>query len=112
MLLEQGGEPWVVLGDMGELGGDGARWHAEAGRQCRAAGVKRLFALGPLAAEAAAGFGEGARSFTDCDSLIRAVETDLTQQVAMLVKGSRRMGMERVVAALTGPGAATPNTET
>ena len=112
VLLEQGGEPWLVLGDMGELGDDGARWHAEAGRQCRAAGVKRLFTLGPLAAEAAEGFGEGARSFTDCDSLIRAVETDLTQEVALLVKGSRRMGMERVVAALTGPGAATRNTET
>ncbi len=111
VLLEQAGEPWLVLGDMGELGDEGPRWHAGAGRQCREAGVKRLFALGALAAEAAKGFGEGARSFTDCDTLIRVLQRELRPDVAVLVKGSRLMGMERVVAALTGPSAATRTTE-
>ncbi|MDZ7810393.1 MAG: cyanophycin synthetase [Arhodomonas sp.] len=39
---------WVVLGDMGELGAEGPRLHREAGAYMRAAGMERLFTLGPL----------------------------------------------------------------
>ncbi|WP_440996891.1 UDP-N-acetylmuramoyl-tripeptide--D-alanyl-D-alanine ligase [Arhodomonas sp. SL1] len=91
---------WVVLGDMGELGAEGARLHREAGAYMRAAGVERLFTLGPLAAEAAHGFGEGAASFTELDALVAALDSSLRPGVRVLVKGSRSAAMERVVAAL------------
>ncbi len=54
-------EGWLVLGDMRELGPDAEALHAQAGIRARAAGLKRLYALGPLSAAAAAAFGEGGR---------------------------------------------------
>ncbi|QIT56282.1 UDP-N-acetylmuramoyl-tripeptide--D-alanyl-D-alanine ligase [Aquisalimonas sp. 2447] len=94
------GASWLVLGDMGELGTDGAALHAEAGRRARAAGVRRLFAVGPLSAEAATAFGAGAQHFDDQQALIDALRAAVTADVTVLVKGSRSMGMERVVQAL------------
>ena len=100
------GERWLVLGDMGELGADGAALHADAGRRARVAGVGRLFAVGPLSAEAAAAFGAGAQHFHDQPALIDALREALTGDVTVLVKGSRSMGMERVVQALEAGDAA------
>jgi UDP-N-acetylmuramoyl-tripeptide--D-alanyl-D-alanine ligase len=90
------GEKWLVLGDMGELGGAAAVLHREAGRRARDAGIDRLFTLGELAQEAVPGFGGG----TACDSqtdLLEALQAGLHGDVHILVKGSRRMRMERVV---------------
>src|SRR5690606_7357171 len=52
------GENWLVLGDMRELGSDAVALHAQAGRRAKAAGISRLFTLGPLSAAAAEAFGE------------------------------------------------------
>ncbi len=98
-----GGEPpprWLVLGDMGELGADGPALHRAAGRQALEQGVERLYACGPLAAEAAAAFGPGGHSFTDRERLIRALHEELVPGATVLVKGSRAAAMEQVVAAL------------
>ncbi|MBV8062775.1 MAG: UDP-N-acetylmuramoyl-tripeptide--D-alanyl-D-alanine ligase [Nevskia sp.] len=100
------GQRWLVLGDMKELGGDAAALHEEAGRNARALGIDRLYTVGALAQQAAAGFGAQGRHFPVAEALIEALRADLRDtdaaQVALLVKGSRSSRMERVVAALTG----------
>ena len=100
VLAESSGDRWLVLGDMGELGEDALEFHRQAARSARAAGVTRLYALGELAAEAAAVFGKGGRAFSESTSLLAELQTDLRPGVALLVKGSRAMAMERVLQAV------------
>ncbi|RFP60499.1 UDP-N-acetylmuramoyl-tripeptide--D-alanyl-D-alanine ligase [Cognatiluteimonas weifangensis] len=104
-----GGEAWLVLGDMRELGADAHALHAEAGRRARAAGLARLYALGPLSAAAAAAFGPGARHFETHAALAQALRADLAAAApaaapAVLVKGSRGSAMDRIARALLDEG--------
>ena len=100
VLATAGGETWLVLGDMGELGPDAPGLHAEAGRRAREAGVNRLFALGELARAAAESFGGNATAFNTLEELVAALRETVHDGLHVLVKGSRRMRMERVVEAL------------
>jgi UDP-N-acetylmuramoyl-tripeptide--D-alanyl-D-alanine ligase len=109
LLAAGGGEAWLVLGDMRELGQDGEALHAEAGRRARAAGIRRLYTLGPLSEAASRAFGEGARSFENHASLVEALRADLHAGVRCLVKGSRGSAMDRIVAALLSTGEDTPH---
>jgi len=102
-------EGWLVLGDMRELGDGGQALHADAGRRARAAGIKRLYALGPLSAAAAAAFGEGGRHFSDHDALAQALQADLHAGVRCLVKGSRGSAMDMIVKALLAQGEESPH---
>ena len=102
-----GGEAWLVLGDMRELGADAEALHAEGGRRAKAAGIARLYALGPLSAAATEAFGEGARHFDSHAALVAALHADLAvfvgvapTRLQVLVKGSRGSAMDRIVAAL------------
>jgi UDP-N-acetylmuramoyl-tripeptide--D-alanyl-D-alanine ligase len=99
----QGGEIWLVLGDMGELGPESTVLHAESGRLARTLGVARLFAVGPLALHAAQAFGAGAAHFTTIETLVAALDEALRPGVHVLIKGSRSSRMERVVQALEEP---------
>ena len=101
-----GGNAWMVLGDMGELGPSAERLHAETGATLRAVGIERLYGLGPMSHHTVEAFGEGARWFADVDALVRALRAELSPDVTLLVKGSRSMRMERVVEALRSPTAA------
>ena len=92
---------WLVLGDMGEVGVEGPAFHREVGAFARATGIDRLLTTGALAAEAGAAFGAGADHFANVDALARHVVATAGPDVTVLVKGSRFMQMERVVAALT-----------
>ncbi|RCW74333.1 UDP-N-acetylmuramoyl-tripeptide--D-alanyl-D-alanine ligase [Pseudorhodoferax soli] len=94
----------LVLGDMGEVGDAGPRFHAEAGAQARAAGIEHLLALGAQSAGAVAAFGTGAEHFDDAQALIAAARARAPQVASVLVKGSRFMKMERVVEALQQEG--------
>jgi UDP-N-acetylmuramoyl-tripeptide--D-alanyl-D-alanine ligase len=109
LLAAGGGEAWLVLGDMRELGQDGEALHAEAGRRARAAGIRRLYTLGPLSEAATRAFGEGARSFENHASLVEVLRADLHAGVRCLVKGSRGSAMDRIVAALLSTGEDTPH---
>ena len=93
---------WLALGDMGEVGDEGARYHEEIGAYARAAGVDRMFASGELTRHAVTAFGAGAVHFQNVDDLARDLAAQASAGVTVLVKGSRFMRMERVVAALTG----------
>jgi UDP-N-acetylmuramoyl-tripeptide--D-alanyl-D-alanine ligase len=97
------GASWLVLGDMKELGDDAAALHREVGEAARASGVDRLFVFGDLASHAATGFGESACSYAALDALIEDLRANLSSNINVLVKGSRSMRMERVVAALREP---------
>jgi UDP-N-acetylmuramoyl-tripeptide--D-alanyl-D-alanine ligase len=100
LLAASGGEAWIVLGDMRELGEDAALLHAEAGRRAKAAGIARLYALGPLSAQAAQAFGDGAQAFASHEALAAELQGELRAGVRVLVKGSRGSAMDRIVKAL------------
>ncbi|UPU50809.1 UDP-N-acetylmuramoyl-tripeptide--D-alanyl-D-alanine ligase [Xanthomonas translucens] len=76
-LAAAGGERWLVLGDMRELGDGAEALHASGGRRARDAGLTRLYALGPLSAIAAQAFGENGRVFDSHAALIAALRADL-----------------------------------
>ena len=101
VLANQNGEPWLVLGDMKELGIDSRKIHAELGDAARSLGVKRLFALGDASTATVDAFGDMAVHFDSRDGLIEALRAQLRPGVACLVKGSRSMGMEHVVKAIS-----------
>jgi UDP-N-acetylmuramoyl-tripeptide--D-alanyl-D-alanine ligase len=92
----------LVLGDMGEVGDEGPAFHREIGMHAKDAGIERLFTVGTLAREAADAFGARASHFASVDDLAAAARVAATAGVTVLVKGSRFMQMERVVAMLTG----------
>ena len=100
------GEPWVALGAFGELGETSPELHADLGRQAKARGVKRLFAVGPNAERAAEAFGDGALHCQSQDELVERLGAGLSDRIAVLIKGSRSQRMERVVEALRGQEAA------
>jgi len=92
----------AVLGDMLELGPDEHRFHEEVGAHAAAAGVQLLVAVGERAKAIAAGFGTAGETQLAPDAaaaaelvprLIRAGDT-------VLVKASRGVALEAVVAAL------------
>ena len=87
----------LVLGDMGEVGEQGAEFHREVGAYARQKKIGSLFALGEATRHAVEAFGGGGRHFDSVEALVASVEGR-----SILVKGSRFMRMERVVTALTG----------
>lgn len=101
VLATQNGEPWLVMGDMKELGSNSRKMHAELGDAARSLGVRRLFALGEASSAAVDAFGANAEHFSGRDELIKALRAELKPGIACLVKGSRSMGMEHVVNAIS-----------
>lgn len=102
LLADLPGPHWLVLGDMGEVGDQGPAFHAEVGAHARDRGLAHLWCVGAASRDAAAAFG-GAPCFDDSAALAEALATGRTAVPACasaLVKGSRFMRMERVVAAL------------
>jgi UDP-N-acetylmuramoyl-tripeptide--D-alanyl-D-alanine ligase len=99
------GRHLLVLGDFGELGPDAGDVHRQMGVSARSGGIDALYAVGPLSAEAVAGFGERGRHFRDQQSLIDALEAEHSAADLLLVKGSRASSMDRVADALCLPSA-------
>jgi UDP-N-acetylmuramoyl-tripeptide--D-alanyl-D-alanine ligase len=89
----------LVLGDMAELGPEAIELHREIGAYARPR-CDMLFSIGELARHAASVYGADARSFTDLSQLEAALKGELGADVTVLVKGSRVMGLERLVRAL------------
>jgi len=95
------GPRWLVLGDMGEVGENGPAFHHEVGAYAQACGVDSLWTVGVLSTHASAAF-HGARHFDDVAALLAAL-AGAPACASVLVKGSRFMKMEQVVAALMQP---------
>ena len=87
----------VVLGDMGEVGDNGTRFHAEIGEYARTRGIGHFFTFGNMARSAAEAYGKAARHFTEIDAMNHVLREMLAPEMTVLVKGSRFMKMERVV---------------
>ncbi|MDR2365268.1 MAG: UDP-N-acetylmuramoyl-tripeptide--D-alanyl-D-alanine ligase [Zoogloeaceae bacterium] len=102
------GRQFLILGDMGEVGESSAQYHDEIGGYAKSMGVDRLYALGEASVQAARNFGEGAHVFKTPEALVKALLGELkgyakdgnSGAITLLVKGSRFMRMERVVALL------------
>jgi UDP-N-acetylmuramoyl-tripeptide--D-alanyl-D-alanine ligase len=97
------GPRWLLLGDMGEVGNQGPRFHAEVGAAARAAGIEHFWAAGALCAHAGAD-----RHFDTVAALLEALPAQPVNAASILVKGSRFMKMEQVVRALQQQAAAAP----
>ena len=106
------GRKWLVLGDMRELGPAADALHARSGHEAKGAGFERLYALGEHSRAAVTAFGTGGLHFDAVDALVADLNRDLHQAgepTVVLVKGSRGMRMERVVAALVEAGEPSAN---
>lgn len=90
----------AILGDMAELGRTGPEYHREVGAAASELGVDELLAVGELAR----GYLEGGvpgRWVANVHDALRQVDELVHLGDAVLVKGSRAVGLEAVAAALT-----------
>ena len=86
-----------VFGDMGELGNDTEKLHANVGEFAKQSGIPTLFTVGQLSQHTTQAFGDGAQHFKNKDDLINALENKLNANSVVLVKGSRAAKMEDIV---------------
>ena len=101
VLHDFSGKRFLALGDMGELGANADKLHIDAGIHAKESGVDSLYSFGKLAAKAAKEFGGNGFCYDKHEDMIDALRDELSQDVTLLVKGSRSMHMENVVNALT-----------
>jgi len=92
----------LVLGDMGEVGDRGPEFHREVGAYARSRDVSAMLAIGEASKAAVDAFGAGGVHAASLEELLSALRQRATPGATILVKGSRFMRMERVVAALSG----------
>jgi len=103
VLAELPAPRWLVLGDMGEVGNEGQSFHAEVGALAAERGIEHFWSTGELCLHAARAYGQSARHFASVAELLAAADRPAAR--AVVVKGSRFMKMEQVVAALQAAGA-------
>lgn len=96
------GKKAAVLADMLELGDFSRQGHYEVGQYAREKGVDLLVAVGPLAREIAAGYGDRALWFAENQEAAAYLRGALGEGDAVLVKGSRGRKTDEIVTALKG----------
>ncbi len=107
LLAETEGRRIFVFGDMLELGDLSEQAHHEVGKRAAAAGVAWLIGVGELAAlaaEEAAAAGVRTTSVADAAEAADVLRGELAADDVVLVKGSRGIGLERVVEAVRADG--------
>ncbi len=92
----------AVLGEMLELGPEGPRMHREIGAHADALGVELLVTVGPLAAQMRESFGGESHEAADAVAAGVLLDELLREGDTVLVKGSRGVGLERVIEHLGG----------
>jgi UDP-N-acetylmuramoyl-tripeptide--D-alanyl-D-alanine ligase len=91
----------AVLGDMAELGRTGPGYHREVGEAAAELGVDELLAVGPLSQGYVDGAAGVATRWTpNVHEALRELNEVVRPGDAVLVKGSRAMGLEAVADAL------------
>ena len=96
------GKRILVLGDMGELGAAADALHEDALRRAQALGIERIYVLGEAMSRAFVKSGAAVVAHPSAEVLAAAVRGECDAYTTILVKGSRFMKMERVVALLAG----------
>jgi UDP-N-acetylmuramoyl-tripeptide--D-alanyl-D-alanine ligase len=94
--IEVEGRRLAILGGMGELGPDGPGYHREIGALARQLGIDELVGVGELARDYAPD-----RWAEDPEAAAGAVGELLGEGDALLVKGSRSVGLEAFAEALS-----------
>ncbi len=89
----------LVLGDMGEVGNQGAAFHTEAGEYAQQHHIEHVLTLGELSRHTAAACANAVHC-QNIDEVLQRVDRLLPSLSTVLVKGSRFMRMERVVQSL------------
>ena len=88
----------AVLGGMAELGDDGPRFHREIGHLADALGIDILVTVGELALAYAEAFGGELHQVGDAEEAGALLEEIAIPGDRVLVKGSRSVGLEKVLA--------------
>jgi UDP-N-acetylmuramoyl-tripeptide--D-alanyl-D-alanine ligase len=95
--LETAGRRLAVLGEMRELGPDAPSYHREVGEHARERGVEWIIGVGELAS----GY-DPDEQVADAEAAADALAAALRPGDAVLLKGSRAIGLEHVAEKLTG----------
>jgi len=120
VLAELPSPRWLVLGDMGEVGDQGPAFHAEVGHYAAERGIEHFWTAGVLAQHAQQAYGQALaeqggeagkigqnhapchfQAATELSAALRDGQRTAPVVSAVLVKGSRFMRMEGVIAALS-----------
>jgi UDP-N-acetylmuramoyl-tripeptide--D-alanyl-D-alanine ligase len=96
--VEAEGRRIAVLGEMRELGAEAAVHHREVGAHARAAGADYVIGVGELGPAY-----EPDEAVADAEAAAEMLQRELGPGDAVLVKGSRAVGLERVAELLRGP---------
>ncbi|MDE0201241.1 MAG: UDP-N-acetylmuramoylalanyl-D-glutamyl-2,6-diaminopimelate--D-alanyl-D-alanine ligase [Rhodospirillaceae bacterium] len=101
--LAPGGRRIAVLGDMLELGGDAARWHADLARDLETAGIDLVYTAGPLMTHLhnALDLVRRGTHAPDAESLTDILSAEIRAGDVVLVKGSLGSRMGPIVRRLT-----------
>jgi len=102
VLAEHGGVRVLALGDLGELGEDEINLHAELGAYAKSAGIDQLYTVGNLTAHTAKAFGAAVHCQSQKE-MVERLRAVMTNNVTVLLKGSRGSRMEVVLEPLVGP---------
>jgi UDP-N-acetylmuramoyl-tripeptide--D-alanyl-D-alanine ligase len=106
---ESGARHWAVLGEMLELGVEAPRFHREAGELAARLGFSPIVGVGPLAEHlvaAARAAGAEASWVANVGEAAAIAEGALRAGDVLLVKGSRGVALDRLVASLLAAGTA------
>lgn len=105
LLMQRDGAHLLILGDMGELGAHSEKEHIAIGEYAAQQGVEELLTVGKLTEQTTQAFNRGEKNsalhFSSRQQLNRYLENTLlenSEKLTILVKGSRSMKMEEVVA--------------
>ncbi|MGI6722412.1 MAG: UDP-N-acetylmuramoyl-tripeptide--D-alanyl-D-alanine ligase [Anaerovoracaceae bacterium] len=94
----------AILGDMYELGENTLEMHRQTGEYAAASSAQKVIAIGENARYIALGAGDKGIYFADKKGFLNKMDELVPDEAAVLVKGSRGMKMEEIVAALAGRG--------
>lgn len=97
VLSDLGDDTLLIAGDMAELGEDSESLHREVGLYGRGK-IKSIWSVGDQALQISEAF--GGHHFSSISDLLAVLPAKLESETAVLVKGSRSSGMERVIDAL------------
>lgn len=100
MLASCSGRRTLVLGAMLELGERSAELHRQIGVAAASAGIENFVGVGQELTPAVEAFGAGSEWYPDREGAIAALRGRFDAQDTVLVKGSRSIGMETLLAAL------------
>ena len=105
LLGQYNGAHLLILGDMGELGLHSEKEHIAIGKYAAEQGIEQLLTVGKLTEQTSAAFKQGEKNralhFSSKQQLTAYLQKTLLQnseKLTILVKGSRSMKMEEIVA--------------